>query len=193
MAPADDFDRAAAALAPLVAALTPDELARPTPCAAWDVRALVNHVVFGLRLFAASLRGEPLVSSDALARLRQVDQLAYDPSAAYLAAVAAFRDALGRPEVAGRTFATPIGPIPADGVAQMRVNELLVHGWDLARALGRPAARPDDLAEQSLGRWRERIASMPREPGSPFGVEQPVPGAAPAIDRLAAFLGRSVA
>jgi uncharacterized protein (TIGR03086 family) len=192
MAAIDDFDRAAAAVLPLVAGLTPDDLARPTPCAAWNVRALVNHLTFGNRLFAGILRGEPLLPLDELLRVRDIDQLGDDPHAAFQASVDEFRTEFRRPEVAGQTFPTSAGPMPADGVAALRVNELLVHGWDLERALRKPAALPNDLAEQALGLWRERVAAMPRHPGGPFGPEQPVADDAPAIDRLAGLLGRTV-
>lgn len=192
MAGIDDVDRAAAAVLPLVAGLTPDDLARPTPCEAWNVRALVNHLTFGNRLFAGILRGEQPPPLDELLRLRDIDRLGDDPPAALEASVDEFRTAFRQPEVAGQTFPTPAGPMPADVVAAIRVAELLVHGWDLARALHEPATFPDDLAERALGLWRERLATMPRHAGGPFGPEQPVRDDAPAIDRLAALLGRTV-
>jgi uncharacterized protein (TIGR03086 family) len=69
------------------------------------------------------------------------------------------------------------------------MNELLIHGWDLARATGQPADLPEDLAEGALSMWRTRLADRPRE-GMPFAAPQPVADDAPAIDRLAAYLGR---
>src|SRR6202043_4214242 len=78
---------------------------------------------------------------------------------------------------------------PGSTVVQMRINELLIHGWDLARAIGQPDGLPEDLAEGALTLWQTRLAGRPRE-GMPFGVPEPVADDAPAIDRLAAFLGR---
>jgi uncharacterized protein (TIGR03086 family) len=66
---------------------------------------------------------------------------------------------------------------------------LLIHGWDLARAIGRPPELPEDLAQGALVLWQTRLADRPRE-RMPFGVPEPVADDAPAIDRLAAFLGR---
>jgi uncharacterized protein (TIGR03086 family) len=74
----------------------------------------------------------------------------------------------------------------------LRITEVLVHGWDLARATGQPATFPDDLAEQELAFSRAKLADIPSD-RSPFAPPQPVAEDAPAIDRLAACLGRSVA
>ena len=73
----------------------------------------------------------------------------------------------------------------------MRTNEGLIHGWDLAHATGQTAAFPEAVAEQTLATVRVTLAGRPRDPRG-FGVEQPAPEDAPALDRLAAFLGRSV-
>lgn len=66
-----------------------------------------------------------------------------------------------------------------------------MHGWDLARATGQPAAVPDDLAAQELAFSRSKLAGIP--PGRrPFGPPQPVAALGPPIDQLAALLGRDV-
>ena len=74
---------------------------------------------------------------------------------------------------------------------QMRITETLIHGWDLARATGQTPAFPEAIAEQTLANMRLTLADRPRDPRG-FGMEQPVPADAPAIDRLAGFVGRSV-
>ena len=97
----------------------------------------------------------------------------------------------GRPGVLEETFPMPIGTMPGTAVLHLRLTETLVHGWDLARALGRPAPFPDDLAEQALEFSRAALGNLP--PGRmPFAPPKPVPDDAPAIDRLAALLGRDV-
>jgi uncharacterized protein (TIGR03086 family) len=73
---------------------------------------------------------------------------------------------------------------------QIRLYDLLAHGWDLAQATGQPAGLPDDLAEQSLAFARTQLTGQAR-PGR-FGPAQTAAGQAPAIERLAAFLGRPV-
>ncbi|MDP9370240.1 MAG: hypothetical protein M3Q03_18535 [Chloroflexota bacterium] len=71
-------------------------------------------------------------------------------------------------------------------------NELLIHGWDLARATGQRTDLAPDLAERSLGSWRAWFGDRPRGASGLFDPEQPVPEGAGAADRLAAFLGRRV-
>lgn len=188
-----DFDRAAASVQALLDGLSPDQLGRPTPCEAWDVRALVNHLIAGFSRFTDVLRGAPPPKAAAMGSEQAGDQLGADPGAAFRAAVAEFRAAVEQPGVADRTYPSPVGEVPADFLVQMRINELLVHGWDLARALGLPTTvLPEDLAARALAMWRARMRQVPRQPGSPFGPEQPAPDDAPAVDRLAAFLGRSL-
>jgi uncharacterized protein (TIGR03086 family) len=73
----------------------------------------------------------------------------------------------------------------------LRITEALVHGWDLAQGTGQPANFPADLAEEELA--FAQGASAPNVPrtGHPFGPIQPTSDDASAIDRLAAYLGRS--
>jgi uncharacterized protein (TIGR03086 family) len=72
------------------------------------------------------------------------------------------------------------------------VVDLLTHGWDLARATGQPADFPEDVAERALAGARRALMSRPQGPGAPFAAEVPVPADAPAVDRLAGFLGREI-
>ena len=75
----------------------------------------------------------------------------------------------------------------------LRITELLAHGWDLARAPGPPPALPADLAVQELALWQAQFEAGPGGgAGLPFAPTQPVDPGAPAIDHLAAFLGRPV-
>ena len=169
----------------LITGVRPDQWGASTPCTEWTVRQLINHVARGNRLFASALRGEsgpPAEPSDILGE---------DPVAAYRAASADMVDALRQPGVMERAVTIPFGTVPAPVALHLRNTELLVHGWDLARATGQPTAFPEDLAEQELQFSRGAISQIP--PGrTPFGPSQPVPEDAPAIDRLAGLLGRHV-
>jgi uncharacterized protein (TIGR03086 family) len=89
-------------------------------------------------------------------------------------------------------YTAPFGTGPGAVLAHVRIVELLAHGWDLARATGQPADFPEDVAGRALGGARRALAERPLGPGAPFAVEVPVPQDAPAVDRLAGFLGRPV-
>jgi uncharacterized protein (TIGR03086 family) len=73
---------------------------------------------------------------------------------------------------------------------QIRLYDLLTHGWDLARATGQPADLPDDLAEQSLAFVRTQLTEQAR--AGRFGPAQNARDNAPALERLVAFLGRPI-
>jgi uncharacterized protein (TIGR03086 family) len=181
---ADRIARAVDATGQLVAAVRDDEWAIPTGCTGWTVRDLVGHLVGGNRAFAAMAAGEEPPGGD--------DPLGDDPLAAYRESGEALRAAFTRPGVLDEVFRVPAGTLPGAVVLHLRLTELLVHGWDLARATGRSTTvLPADLAEQELAFSRGQLDRMP--PGRrPFAPPQPVADAAPAIDRLAALLGRPV-
>ncbi len=174
----------------LVAAVAPDQWDRPTPCTDWTVRQLVNHLVGGNRIFARVLRGEQLPPPEELHRAAGQDHLGDDPAAAFRASADEMLAAFEGPEVLQQTHTVPAGTMPGAAVVHLRIVETLVHGWDLARAIGRPAPFPDAMVEPELAASRELLGRLP-EGRRPFAPPQPVADDAPAIDRLAALLGRT--
>jgi uncharacterized protein (TIGR03086 family) len=184
-----DCDRTFAAVQRLVDAVHPDQWTAPTPCTDWDVRQLLNHVANGNVVFAGVAdRTRP--SGPVSPEERAVDRLGDDPAAGFRATGARMHEAFLTPGFLDGTVDTPmLGEQPGTTVVHMRINELLIHGWDLARAIGRTPDLPEDLAEGALNLWQTRLADRPRE-GMPFGIPEPIDADAPAIDRLAAFLGR---
>jgi uncharacterized protein (TIGR03086 family) len=157
---------------------------RPTPCTEWTVRDLLNHMVGGQRRFAAMVRGEEPPA-------RGSDLLGADPRGALRDATADVLTLAGTPGVLEKTLATPFGEQPGSVVLLIQGNELIVHGWDLARSVGAPTdGLPADLADRSLRMMGERLARAPRREGGPFAPERPVAADAPPADRLAAYLGR---
>ena len=180
--PMADLDAAIAAVERIVARIRADQWELPTPCDGVDVRALVNHLVVGNLAFVTVITGtEPPV--------RDADHLGDDPFFALRASADLLVAALRTPGMAARTYPLPFGEVPGSALVGIRVTEFLGHGWDLARATGQSADFPDGVAARGLAEARNQLRS--RSPG-PFAPEQPAPDGAPAIDRLAAFLGRAV-
>jgi uncharacterized protein (TIGR03086 family) len=180
-----DFDRALAAADAVVAGIEPGQWAAPTPCTEMDVRAVVNHVVWGNLMFAALARSEPPPD-------RGADHLGDDPLEAFRRAGRELREAFAAPGALESVFTAPFGTAPGSAIVHVRIVELLAHGWDLARATGQQLDFPDDLAERTLAATRHQLAARPEGPDAPFGPEVKVPDDAAAIDRLAGFLGRPV-
>jgi uncharacterized protein (TIGR03086 family) len=155
----------------------------PTPCAEWNVRDLVNHLVGMNLVLVALFEGGPMPE-------RGADRLGADPAGAYRRSAAALQAAAARPGVLERSQATPVGVATGAERLQWRIADLLVHGWDLAQATGVVAELPDDLVEQALTFARAQLPGQPR--AGRFADPRPIPDNAPAIDRLAAFTGRPV-
>jgi uncharacterized protein (TIGR03086 family) len=182
-ASAEDLRRACTAVGHLISRIGPDQWTASTPCPDWNVRDVVNHVVVGNRVFAARVNGGPMPD-------RGRDHLGDDPVAAYQASVAALTDAFGRPGVLQRSYPGPFGEATGGEIMQIRLYDLLTHGWDLREATAIPTHLPDDLAEQALAFARNQLANQPRT--ERFAEPQPVDDSASPIEHLAAFLGRQV-
>ena len=182
--PLDQLRRSFAAVAALIHAIGPDQWSAPTPCEEWDVRRVVEHLVGMNLVFAAMLAGERLpprgeaLPSDELPR-------AFSDSAASLL------DAFALPGALDRSYDSPLGSATGSERLQIRLYDLLAHGWDLAVATGRPVQLPEDAAEDALRFVREQVRDDAR--AGRFGPPQTVPGDAPAIAHLVSFLGRRVA
>jgi len=179
----EQLDRAIDAVGDLITNVQPEQWSAPTPCTDWTVRQLVHHLIGMNRVFAALLADEPPPQPAA-------DHVEDDPVRAYRDSAAALQAAFDQPEVLQRTYHGPLGAATGAERLQIRLYDLLAHGWDLAQATGQPAELPDDLAEQSLAFVRTQLTEQAR-PGR-FDRVQIVAEQAPAIERLVAFLGRPV-
>jgi uncharacterized protein (TIGR03086 family) len=113
---------------------------RPTPCAEWNVRQLVNHMVRGNLNYTALVRGGTAAE---FLRLRDVDALGDDPAAAYRASTKECAAAFDGPP--DRTLDYPAGTITAAQALAIRTADTVVHTWDLARALDADEVLDGDL------------------------------------------------
>jgi uncharacterized protein (TIGR03086 family) len=180
-----DLDRSLDATEAVVAGIGAAQWSAPTPCTELDVRSLLNHLVSGNLVFAAVVGDKPLMD-------RNADHLGGAPLTAFQRAAGELREAFAAPGALESVYTAPFGTGPGAALLHVRIVEALVHGWDLARATGQPAAFPDDVAERALAATKRQLTSRPEGPGAPFAAEVPVAEDAPAIDRLAGFLGRPV-
>jgi uncharacterized protein (TIGR03086 family) len=173
----------------LLTGVGPEQWSRPTPCDAWNVQQLVDHVISGQRLAAHALRGEPAQSASGTP---STENYADEAVAAYQASASDLLAACSQPGALERVVTVPAGTVPGAVVVHLRTTDTIVHGWDLARATGLSFDVPSDLAEGALAFSRPRIEGMP--PGRrTFAPPRPIADDAPAIDRLVALLGRDPA
>lgn len=159
---------------------------RPTPCPDYDVEAMVRHLVGWVRSFEAAANGRSFEGDPS------VVEVGDDPAAKFRASadglVAGWRD-----HGFDREVAMMGGPQPAELVFNMTVMEYMTHGWDLAVATGQPVPYSEAEAAEVLRRAQATLPSQYRGEGMPFGEIVAVPEDAPAIDRLAGFMGRDPA
>src|SRR5215212_8865154 len=165
--------------------VSPEQMSLPTPDDDWDVRTLINHVVLGNAWSAENVKNgnSPRPSGDIIG-----DR---DPVEAYTASADAMMASFEEPGALRRMVTMPFGEMPAAGLAGFRFVDLIVHAWDLAKAIGQSTDLAPELCEAALAMSRQRMVGMDRN-NMPFKDEVSVPDDAPAADRLAGFLGRQV-
>lgn len=184
-----------------VAAVRPDQLARPTPCDGFDVRGLLGHLVGVLDLVARLGRGERYTTE------RPALDVANDGwTACWASSAAAVRAAWADERSLERVHRLPWAELDGPGTLATYTNELTVHTWDLARATCQAPAWDDDVVEVAFGAIRRALPATGRAaafaevaarlPGGvaafepPFAEAVEVTADAPLIDRLVAWNGR---
>jgi uncharacterized protein (TIGR03086 family) len=157
----------------------PDLYAIPTPCSEWDAQALVEHVV-GFHEFLL---------------LRPLGVRAHrprtGPAARWRATADAIFAALSEEGALERSTELPGGGqnTPRD-VLGVLTTEVLVHTWDLARAVGVAADLDVALCTQSYG--TVVATGIARDPGL-IGPEVVVAPGSDVVTKLVAFYGRDPA
>jgi uncharacterized protein (TIGR03086 family) len=173
--------------------VTPDLLARPTPCREWDLRMLLQH---GCESLAALEEG----FATGCVRLAAAGDCpdGGGPDASRPAAggpagvfVTRARSLLACWARAGSP-AVAIGglPLAAEVVAAAGALEIAVHGWDVAQASGSRLAIPPSLAARLLQVAPLLVTGTDRP--QLFAAPVAVRCEASASEKLTAFLGRPV-
>jgi len=167
-----------------VMGVRPEQLVRPTPCRDWDVRFLLNHIIGGNHMFAEVARGG---RADATGDMD--DHTLPDPGSNYIASADSVLAAWAEPGTMDRRCHMPFGDIPAPAAASIHFLDIVVHGWDLARATGQDTTIEADLAAEALDISHGLLSPELRETGV-FGPEIAISADNPLHDRLVAFMGR---
>lgn len=184
---ADLLKAATAHAVPVVRAIPEDRLTAPTPCAEYDVKALVNHllqVIVQFQALAAKQNADFSESPDYVTESPDLDWR--DRFADEAGKLVAAWAAPGADE--GTTGAMDL---PARTVGCMALLDLTVHAWDLARATGQEY-EPVPESSGVVAALREAVAGLgptARKMGV-FGEPLPVPEGASELERLLAETGR---
>ncbi len=186
-----DLAPAADAVAGLLPGITEEQLSWPTPCADTSVAALLDHCT-GLALaftWAATKETVPEQAGQqpgpgaASAASLDPDWRRLLPTRLGVL-VEAWRDP------AAWTGMTQAGGVelPGEVAGVVALSELVLHGWDLARATGQDLACDPDTA-QAVFRHVSEFASREGTPGL-FGPMVDVPSDRPILDRAVGLSGR---
>ena len=152
-----------------------------TPCPDWNVQQLISHIVGSANRVPSVLGGTGYTSAD--------DILGDDALAAFdtitKTAITAFQ-AYGSMD---QVVTSPAGESSAGNYTLGQANEMLVHGWDLAKATGQDTTMNADLLEMAYARAqrsRERLHKSPV-----WGDEADVAEDADTQAKFLAILGRA--
>ncbi|WP_240135458.1 TIGR03086 family metal-binding protein [Streptomyces sp. MUM 178J] len=181
---AELLQAAARRAVPVVRGTRDEQLGDRTPCAEYDVRALLNHLF------------QVVINFQALAARKDTDFSAVpdvvgeggDWRERFEKETAALAEAWAAPGAA-EGAAGSMG-LPALTLARMALGDLTVHAWDLARATGQRFT-PDPAAVADVLACFEELAPTARAWGvfaDPF--ELPDPASASDFERLLAVTGR---
>jgi len=180
-----DIEPATKRMNDLLASISDHQLALPTPCPKSSVGDLCDHV------------GTFAVAFTAVAR-KDTSRSGAPPPPDARNLESGWRDRIGRdletlvdawrdPEAwQGMTSAGPF-ELPGEVAGVIALDELVLHGWDLAVATGQSFEPSTEDIEASMGFVNNFEA--PRD-GSLFGPVVPVPGDAPPLHRLLGLAGR---
>jgi len=156
-----------------------DEWTAPTCCPEWTVSQLVEHAIGSQRFVPKALgaSGDIDLEGDDLVQVWKAVRAAAD-------------EALSAPGAMDEVVTLPFGEMPARAGLGFPLGDLLVHTWDLARAIGADDRLDAEACAVTLANL-EPIDGSIRAPGF-FGPKlEPAPDA-DAQDRLLAFVGRQV-
>ena len=163
-----------------------DQWKLPTPCADWDVQALVHHLVY------ENVWTPPLMAGQTVEEIGdrfEGDILGDDPKGAYGAAAATAIASIHEDGAMERTVHLSFGDFPGTEYTMQLFADHLVHAWDLARAIG-AEERLDPELVAACAEWFEPMEAAYRSAGA-IGPAVPLAGDADAQTRLLATFGRS--
>jgi uncharacterized protein (TIGR03086 family) len=164
-----------------------DQWDLPTPCPEWNVTEVLGHVIAGSQMSVAIAAGA--------GRAEAIDVLSTefigdDRLHALDVALALQQTALVDSVVDERVCQHPAGDMPGAQLRSLRISDLLVHQWDLARAIGANETLDRDVVQivwDDISPMAPVIAQLGVFGNGPSGT---VPDDAPLQARLLDLLGR---
>ena len=167
-----DMGAAAAEVARVVAGIRDDQLGDPSPCDGMPVAGLLDHMVGLTYAFRRAAEKTPLPDAPSVS----ADALVADWRTRLPAQLSALAEAWRSPGA-------------WEGMAAVALDEVVIHGWDLAVATGQPYSVSDRDAAACTS-FAEAVGESPEERAGLYGPRVPVPTDASPFDRLLGLTGR---
>jgi uncharacterized protein (TIGR03086 family) len=181
-----DLEPACRRMIDVLTSVVDEQLTSPTPCTEYTVGDLIDHVDLVSRGFAAIARNEV------------AEQAGTEPSAAHLGhgwqgSVAKHVQALGEAWADPASWQGKSGgaglELPNEVWGKIAFTEIVVHGWDIAKAIGQPFDLPEETVQACFDHVAEFLPNAPIKSLWASAVEVPVD--APLLDRVVAITGRN--
>lgn len=179
--------RAVAGFAARVDAVREEQWDRPTPCSDWNVRQLVNHLVYENVWTPELFAGRTIAE---VGDRFEGDLLGDDPKGAWAAAARAALAAVGEAGALDRIVHLSAGDTPAREYVMQLFTDHLIHTWDLARATGGDERLDPELVDACATWFVEGEERAYRAAGI-IGPKVEVPADADPQTRLLARFGRA--
>ena len=187
-----NLEPATGMLAELIDGVRDEQLREPTPCAEMTLGDLLDHVD-GLSLaFAAAADKAPLDGTDAEPSAN-ASRLGDDWRSRIRERLATLAAAWQRETAwTGMTQAGGVD-LPGEVAGVVALNEVVVHGWDIAVASGQRFDCEPHVLEAAYDFVRSSVDENPDGTPGLFGPPVPLPHDAPLVDRLVGLSGRDPA
>lgn len=162
------------------------DLHRPTPCAEYDVKTLLAHVVAVVRKLAVVGNG------GVMAQVADPADDTEDWAGTFGRARADLEQVWQTDSLLPESYTLPWGTMSGCDLLEAYAHEFTVHAWDLCRAADHRTELDPQLADAALDWYRRTIGTEDRSDDGPFAPVRPVADDADVYTRLAAFVGRPV-
>lgn len=179
----DKYRRAVSDFSAVVETVPTDKWDAPSPCEGWTARHVIGHVIGGMQVVSAAQTGASTQFDDPLAAAGD------DPAASYAAARDLALSSLSDENLAAEVDGPGGGKMPLDQLLGMILaNDVLIHTWDLATAVGTDVTLDPQLCESALQSLVPMDAMIRR--AGVFGAKVEAPAGADIQTQMLCFTGR---
>lgn len=182
----DCYSRSIDSTLSFVDAITDSQWSNQTPCAEWDVKDVVNHLVYENRWAVELFNGKTI---EEVGNAFEGNLIGEDPRGVYRESSLKVKDILSNSESMSRTCQISSGPVSGAEYACQLFLDTLIHGWDIATGADQNAALDMGLVEACMpvAELTQRLAAGSGAFAEPIAFA----GESSPQTRLLALLGRA--